>query len=322
MTKIENYVNLIKMIAADDSHGYDQLYRWGEHGDYDCSSLVITVLENSGIPVKSKGATYTGNMYGVMLDCEFEDVTSSVNLTNGSGAQNGDIFLNHAKHVGVYDNGLIWQASINEKGTATGGTPGDQTGYEIGYKPYYNYPWDCVIRYKNDYGIVTLNYSRNDTGVDVTAIVRTPGEPRFRWKLFDIEKNIWSTYVDWTSDTRLHVDKEYANHLIYCELYDDNPVSATLLDTYCIGSTLGRDVITGTYASTQADGTVLIGMSTKPGYESRMLCYSVDEKSWFDEYVGTWARFTPNRGREYIVQFEARHDGKEYDRKAIGFTLW
>lgn len=36
----------------------------------------------------------------------------------------------------------------NEKGTATGGKPGDQTGRECLVRNYRNYPWDCVLRYK------------------------------------------------------------------------------------------------------------------------------------------------------------------------------
>ena len=39
------------------------------------------------------------------------------------------------------------QASINEYGTVTGGQTGDQTGREIYTRGYYNYPWDCVLRY-------------------------------------------------------------------------------------------------------------------------------------------------------------------------------
>ena len=42
------------------------------------------------------------------------------------------------------------EASINEKGTATGGKPGDQTGKEFLIRSYRNYPWDCVLRYQED----------------------------------------------------------------------------------------------------------------------------------------------------------------------------
>ena len=55
---------------------------------------------------------------------------------------------NHVHHTALYiGGGQLVQASINELGTATGGTPGDQTGREICERGYYNYPWDCVLRY-------------------------------------------------------------------------------------------------------------------------------------------------------------------------------
>ena len=126
---IENAISWMEKTANDDSHGYDQIYRWGEKGDYDCSSAVITAWQNAGVPVKTNGATYTGNMYSVFRKYGFVDVTSSVNLTTGAGLQRGDVLLNTTHHTAMFcGNGKEVEASINEKGTATGGTPGDQTG--------------------------------------------------------------------------------------------------------------------------------------------------------------------------------------------------
>lgn len=148
MTKTEKATQNMETRARDDSHGYDQIYRWGEKGDYDCSSAVITSWQEAGVPVKTKGATYTGNMKSVFLSCGFKDVTSKVNLSTGSGLLRGDVLLNEAHHVAMYcGNGKEVEASINEKGTATGGQPGDQTGKEFLIRNYRNYPWDCVLRY-------------------------------------------------------------------------------------------------------------------------------------------------------------------------------
>ena len=148
MSKIEKSVQQMIDWANDPSHGYDQVYRWGEKGDYDCSSAIIEALERAGIPAKSNGATYTGNMYQVLTKLGFKDVTSEVNMSNGSGVLRGDVLLNHVNHVAMsIGNGQLVQASINELGTATGGQPGDQTGQEFYIRSYYNYPWDCVLRY-------------------------------------------------------------------------------------------------------------------------------------------------------------------------------
>lgn len=153
-TIIEKAVSFMTAIANDASHGYDQIYRWGEKGDYDCSSLVITAWQNAGVPVKTNGATYTGNMYKVFTSLGFKDVTASCNLSNGSGMQRGDVLLNTVHHTAMYiGNGQIVQASINEKGTAKGGKPGDQKQLnglkgEINICSYRNYPWNYVLRYQ------------------------------------------------------------------------------------------------------------------------------------------------------------------------------
>ena len=143
---IEDAVEWAIGIANDDSHGYDQTNRWGP--DYDCSSLVIQAWQNAGVPVKTQGASYTGNMYDAFIACGFVDVTSQVDLSSGSGVVRGDVLLNIVHHTAMsIGNGQIVQASINEHGETTGGQTGDQTGREIYTRNYYNYPWDKVLRY-------------------------------------------------------------------------------------------------------------------------------------------------------------------------------
>ena len=151
MTKTEKATRQMEEWALDDSHGYDQAYRWGQYGDYDCSSAVITAWELAGVPVKTCGATTTWTMYPIFLAMGFKDVIDSVDLTTGAGLRRGDILLNRTNHVAMYcGNGQEVEASINEFGGITGGQPGDQTGWEFLIRPYRNYPWDHVLRYTKD----------------------------------------------------------------------------------------------------------------------------------------------------------------------------
>ncbi len=168
LSVVEVAISWMESLANDDNHGYDQRYRWGERGDYDCSSAVITAWETAGVPVKTSGATYTGNMYNVFIKNGFKDVTSSVNLSNGLGLLRGDVLLNHANHVAMYcGNGFEVEASINENGGITGGSPGDQTGREILIKNYRNYPWNAILRYSNG-------------SAQIQAKTSSPVEPRLR----------------------------------------------------------------------------------------------------------------------------------------------
>ena len=163
--RIEKAISWMEDTANDNSHGYCQDHRWGADGDYDCSSAVITAWENAGVPVKTKGATYTGNMLGVFTANGFEVVTHDVNLKTGAGLKRGDVLLNTAHHTAMYcGNGKEVEASINEKGRAHGGKPGDQTGKEFLIRDYRNYPWTHVLRY---------------TGATTTAYITTGGKYMF-----------------------------------------------------------------------------------------------------------------------------------------------
>lgn len=140
-------------LANDDSHGYDQIHRWLP--DVDCSSLVCLCYEKAGIPVKTKGgATYTGNLKAGFTKCGFTAIPFNQSVT---GLKRGDVlFYHYVKdgkthgHAILYlGNGKIVQASINEKGTATGGKTGDQTKKEVSVGKFYipAYGWDYVLRY-------------------------------------------------------------------------------------------------------------------------------------------------------------------------------
>lgn len=145
MSKVETYVSVMEQIAADQSHGYSQANRWGP--DFDCSSLVIYALEKAGIPARTKGATYTGNMLGPLTNCGFTDVKKNVNLSNCGGMKRGDILLNVLHHTAVYvGEGKI----VHARGQSYGSPATGDQGQEISVSAYYNYPWDYVLRYTAD----------------------------------------------------------------------------------------------------------------------------------------------------------------------------
>ena len=129
-------------VAAEDRHGYDQQNRWGP--DYDCSSLVISAFEAAGAGVKSRGATYTGNMRDVFVGSglfEWKPISFI--------ASPGDLYLNESDHVAMCQRQVpdeLSEFSISETGGTTG-KRGDQTGHEAAVNPYYDYPWDGILHY-------------------------------------------------------------------------------------------------------------------------------------------------------------------------------
>lgn len=145
MTVINNATAWAVNIANDNSHGYDQIGRWGP--DYDCSSLVISAYEQAGVKVKEAGATYTGNMRAAFVKCGFEAIPYKKGMT----LYKGDVLLNEKHHTALYiGDGQIVQASSNEKGGIYNGKTGDQTGREIYVGNFYEFSkgWDYVLRYE------------------------------------------------------------------------------------------------------------------------------------------------------------------------------
>lgn len=144
--KVESYVQKAINIANDNSHGYSMQNRDG-YPDYDCSSLVCHVVQESGIPVMDNGASYTGNMREAFLKCGF--VPAKVNLATCEGMKRGDILLNDQSHTAIY----IGNKQIVQAGGPDGHPePGDQTGREIQVMNYYNFPWSVVLRFPYNSG--------------------------------------------------------------------------------------------------------------------------------------------------------------------------
>lgn len=175
---IDKAIKWMEETAKDDRHGYCQDHRWGEDGDYDCSSAVYTAWQSAGVPVKTYslkkyGEAYTGVMLRAFTANGFTDVTAKVNRSTGAGLVRGDVLLNAARHTAMYcGNGMEVEASINEKGTAHGGKPGDQTGKEFLIRSYRNYPWTNVLRYTgNGVTIAEKNYlEMGDSGAAVKTM--------------------------------------------------------------------------------------------------------------------------------------------------------
>lgn len=138
---IEKAVAWMEKTAADNTHGYDQASRLGPN--YDCSSFVSQGLIEGGFNIK-KGST-TSTLYSQLKDEGFKSCSKPW--------KRGDIHLSVGHHVVTStDANNVVHASINEKGTTTGGQSGDQTGKEICVRSYYEHPsgWTYHLRYTDE----------------------------------------------------------------------------------------------------------------------------------------------------------------------------
>lgn len=120
-------------LCNDDSHGYSQANRWGP--DYDCSSSIITALRQAGFDVG--GATYTGNMSSELCARGWTRLPADV------GKEIGDILLNDVNHTALY----VGDGRLAEFSQDLDGRPGDSSGQEARVRGYYEFPWNCVLRW-------------------------------------------------------------------------------------------------------------------------------------------------------------------------------
>lgn len=147
--KLTKFCNLMNTACTTWSLGYDQYNRWDirDGGECDCSSLVIWALKQAGFDTGT--ASYTGNMSSNLTARGWKRIAPDL-----SQAKPGDILLNDTYHTAAVISGNGWsakiaQASIDERGRATGGQLGDQSGNETNVKTIYTYSrgWDCILRY-------------------------------------------------------------------------------------------------------------------------------------------------------------------------------
>ena len=141
--KLNLFCDRMRYWCEEANLGYDQSNRQNfdpAAGECDCSSLVVYALKEAGFETGS--ASYTGNLS--------KNLTANgwKRIPNDGKPKKGDILLNDNSHVAVWLGDCLAQASIDENNNITGGQSGDQTGKETYLEHYYNYPWDCYLRFE------------------------------------------------------------------------------------------------------------------------------------------------------------------------------
>lgn len=157
--------------------------------DTDCSKSTIDVVKYAG--GETGAATYTGNMRANFTANGWEWITDL------SQRQYGDILLNEKNHVAVYAGGEeVLQASIDENGNTAGGQWGDQTERETALVPYYDYPWDGILRYQGATAAPTGTLS---WGIDISdhQSVETAAHPEAEFVIVKVTEGTGYVNPKW-----------------------------------------------------------------------------------------------------------------------------
>lgn len=141
-------------IAADDTHGYSQIGRWGV--DYDCSSFLIAAFHNGGFAIPT-GYGNTGTMKSSFQAVGFSWISWS-ELGGTQGLRRGDVLLAPG-HTELYIGDGQNVAAHNDYD----GLTGDGNGKEIRVGSYYTFGggWSGVLRYTGGAGAASSSSSKN-----------------------------------------------------------------------------------------------------------------------------------------------------------------
>ncbi len=135
--------------------GYDQSERWSFYTrptktihagkEADCSSLCGAIAHLGGYPVDLSGEFYTGTFKARLTAAGF----TAIPFMSLAQLRAGDFVLTPGYHVEfVPAPGRMFSARSDERGRATGGAAGDQTGREVCEIPAYTYSkgWKWILR--------------------------------------------------------------------------------------------------------------------------------------------------------------------------------
>ena len=167
--------------ARDWSLGYGQGSGTGgrldirDGGAADCSSFVTKAYNVGGLTPALPDDTYTGNLRTRLQTRGFQVLPASTT------PQLGDVLLWEGHHVAMcVGPDTLAEAWINELGTITGGTPGDQTGQETRLIAASQHPdrakWDYLLRpptAPTSAPAEATTTSREDTGMQIVTSTAT-----------------------------------------------------------------------------------------------------------------------------------------------------
>ena len=158
MGNLETAVQNMISMCNDNTYGY-RLGGWGPY-DFDCASSIITALRNAGFDTGA--ATYTGNMSTELC------ARGWTRLPVGD-MRRGDILLNEVNHTAMY----IGDNQVAEFSQDLDGVSGDSSGREASVHGYYDFPWDCILRYNNSITSIPKAVGHIENGL-WTGIFYTP----------------------------------------------------------------------------------------------------------------------------------------------------
>lgn len=139
-----------------------------------------------------------------------------------------------------------------------------------------------------------------------------------RWQYYDLDKKEWHEIQKGTSNwTSLVVSK--GTYWVKVDVLDRNN---NMIETKTMGTDgATNSVINAANVTREANGEYLLGATSSNPYMSFVAkLYNYQTGQWFTQFNSQWARFMPEKGVKYRVQFEIYGWNRRLDFQGYDFV--
>lgn len=148
------------------------------------------------------------------------------------------------------------------------------------------------------------------------------GTYEYLWQSYHVDSKKWTTISDWSTSNWSSWAQDKGTYWLHLEMRDAKTKKVLDTKTIAFAHTPGKHTINGTYAGTQSNHTVLLGVSsTNPKGKTITKIYDTQLKTWVAQFPGHWGVWQPKKGI-YWTHFELyTSTGKLQDVKTYAFEM-
>lgn len=148
------------------------------------------------------------------------------------------------------------------------------------------------------------------------------GKYEYLWMSYHVDSKKWTTISNWSKSNWSSWAQDKGTYWLHLEMRDAKTKKVLDTQTIAFAHTPGKYVINGTYAGTQPNHTVLLGVtSTNPKGKTVTKIYDTQLKTWVAQFPGRWGVWKPKKGI-YWTHFELyTSTGKLQDVKTYAFEM-
>lgn len=171
---------------------------------------------------------------------------------------------------------------------------------------------------------VQLTWIVRDEDIAVGAAISNKKYDNYEYtfKSYNVSAQKWNTIADWSPSNWSSWYDNAGTYWLQVEVRDKATKKIVGTKTIAFAHRPGKHQINGTYAGTQADYSVLLGVSnTNPKGHTVIKIYDTQKKTWVAQFPGPWATWKPTKGI-YWTHYELyTSTGKLQDVKTYAFEM-